>query len=76
MNPKQERRAFDEMDRNCNTCARLTRVARPKEKARFLYGKCDSTEPHLYTKKDGVIMFHPNDHMGMECWEHRDDKNI
>ncbi len=71
MNAKQERAAFNEMDRNCNACAKLTRVKRPKNKARFLYGKCASNEIHPYTKRNNIIMFHPNDYMDMNCWEAR-----
>lgn len=74
MTLKEEQRALDECDRNCNACGRLTRVIRPKNKARFLFGTCDSTDPHPYTKKDGVIMFHPNDYMDMDCWQPREVK--
>ncbi len=67
-------RAFHEVERNCNTCAHLRRVPHAKCSAGFLYGKCAS-EPkdHPYPIRDGVMMFHPHDWMGMGCYASRWD---
>ena len=54
---------FNEMDANCNTCKNLTRTPHKKEKTGFLYGECKIHKTSL--------MFHPDDHMGMKCYEGR-----
>ena len=76
---KFERDAYNEMDRNCNACKHLIRVSSaPHGKPWHLWtGKCDAGIPdlpqHPYKDdiKDGVFYFHPNDWMGMKCWEPR-----
>lgn len=63
---------FNEVEANCNTCKHLERVKHEKAKGGFLYGKCGKgTTKHLYPVNNGVIMFHPEDWMGMDCWEAR-----
>lgn len=70
---KESQKGFNAMDSNCNSCKHLQRVKHAKSKAGFLYGKCsiDSTEPKLYKIFEDVMMFHPDDYMGMTCWEGR-----
>jgi hypothetical protein len=70
---KFSQQCFNENDANCNTCKHLQRVKHEKNSAGFLYGKCaiDSKEPRQYPTTDGVMMFHPDDYAGMECWEAR-----
>ena len=62
---KASRKAFDEMDANCNMCRNLERQQVGKVKGGFLYGTCKAGFGR------GVMRFHPNDFMGMECWEPR-----
>ena len=58
--------AFHQNDANCNTCKHLIRVAFKREQPSDLMpGKCGH---HPY-KPD--ILFHPDDWMGMKCWEPR-----
>lgn len=65
--------AFHENDRNCNTCKHLERVAHPKDKFGFLFGRCKSTPINMpYKLRDnGAMMFHPDDAMLMDCYESR-----
>ena len=64
---------FNENDRNCNTCVHLERVSHPRDRFGFLYGKCKNPDcdrdhhPYREAERDGVMMFHPNDWMGMTC---------
>lgn len=60
---KESHAAFSEMDANCNTCKNLDRIKHDKDKAGFLYGVC---KMNLKSVK-----FHPDDWMGMSCWESR-----
>lgn len=62
---KQSKANFDEMDANCNTCANLERVSHPKIKGGFLRGKCKKQKTMFNPQ------FHPDDYMGMPCWEAR-----
>lgn len=67
-------REFQNSERNCNTCAKLVRVQRPRCKFGFLYGRCDGSKaghPYLARMDGDVFFFHPEDHMGMACWEGR-----
>jgi hypothetical protein len=64
---KEEARAFHESERNCNTCRDLQRVPHPKHPAGFLYGHCLH---HPYGTR-WVMMFHPDDHLGMKCYTPR-----
>ena len=58
------------MDANCNTCKNLCRLE-SKVKHGFLKGKCDKfNDTHPYYK-DTFFYFHPEDFMGMNCWESR-----
>jgi len=77
-----ERSAYNEMDRNCNSCKRLQRMDSPPKGKPYLlwHGRCDgSKEGHPYHPEvmqkmgydEGVFAFHPNDWMGMKCWEPR-----
>lgn len=72
MTEKEERAAFNDVNMNCNACLKLQRVRHEKDKWGFLYGKCDSAEPQIYPINDGLIKFHPNDWMGMNCFINRD----
>jgi hypothetical protein len=69
---KSSRANFNAEERNCNTCKSLQRIQHAKNKGGFLYGRCGKgiTE-HQYPMKGDVIMFHPDDPMGMPCWEAR-----
>lgn len=65
---------FNEYERNCNTCAKLVRVPHAKCRFGFLYGRCSGSKeshPYLSRMRDGVFMFHAEDHMNMSCWEKR-----
>lgn len=61
---KQSHRDFNDMDANCNTCKNLSRVNAEKSKHGFLYGTCN-----IKTKE--IMTFHPDDYMGMPCYEQR-----
>ena len=69
---KLSHKSFNESEANCNTCKHLFRVKREKN-AGFLYGEClaKSKEVKIYPVIDNVMMFHPDDWMGMKCYEHR-----
>lgn len=74
---KESRRCFDELDANCNTCVHLVRVANNKSTdGGFLTGTCEHQDeyPHPYKarERNGVMLFHPNDFMGMPCHKLRD----
>ena len=60
---QEEARAFNEWDANCNTCRHLTRV--PCEP------RCGSPHDGICQLKQVPIRFHPDDWMGMSCWEAR-----
>lgn len=67
---------FNEFERNCNTCKNLIRVKHPKDSQGFLFGKCSSVNctiyhPLLYSSTKDNLMFHPDDHMNMLCYEPR-----
>lgn len=63
---------FNESEANCNTCKNLERVQHDKKKGGFLLGKClKKVTEHIYPMKGEVFMFHPEDPMGMKCWEGR-----
>lgn len=69
---RESKATFDAMDANCNTCKSLQRTQHAKNKGGFLYGKCEKgITQHQYPMSAGVIMFHPDDSMGMQCWEAR-----
>lgn len=64
---KESKDEFDKLEANCNTCKYLERVKHEKCYAGFLKGKC---------KKTGeCLVFHPQDPMGKECYEHRKEEN-
>lgn len=68
---------FHESEQNCNTCKHLERVKRDKIPSGFLYGKCLNKvaffEAHPYKNSidRDVMMFHPDDYMGMPCYASR-----
>ncbi len=76
---KESHRLFNEMDMNCNNCKHLDRVKREKNSAGFLFGKCLSDDrfltdsPYAYAEENDVMMFHPDDWMGMLCYEQREN---
>lgn len=72
---KYEVACFNEVDANCNTCKWLSREKHPKHKGGELEGWCDNPNSRLdrlhYKPEGAKIMFHPEDCMGMPCWEAR-----
>ncbi len=55
-----------ELDQNCNTCRNLERLPHEKQHpAATLTGKC------LNQPYKPVVRFHPEDWMGMSCWQAR-----
>ena len=62
---KKSKRLFDESEANCNTCKHLVRVKHEPRKSGMLEGACH-TNPKL--------LFHPDDFMGMNCYEQRQEK--
>lgn len=75
---KESKRAFDEMDANCNACVHFIRL--PFERARAygkVKGQCGKNlipDRMVYGIEDPVFWVHPDDHMGLECWEQRPKK--
>ena len=73
---------FAESEQNCNTCRYLERIKHAKEPHGFLYGRCDNErrqwEAHPYRERidNAVMIFHPDDYMGMPCHNERDHRNI
>lgn len=73
---REEAQAFHESERNCNTCARLSRVKQPKQTSGLYAGNCLSVpvdHPYPVVTEDSWfrIQFAPDDWMGMKCWEPR-----
>lgn len=64
---KVEAAAFHESDANCNTCKHLRRVASDKLGDGLMRGRCGH---HPYGARF-VMVFAPDDWMGMRCWEAR-----
>lgn len=56
--------ALHALDANCNTCAHLQRV--PFER----FSKTTAMPGHC-RKHDRRVVFHPDDFMGMDCWQPR-----
>ena len=63
---KKSKRMFDESEANCNTCKHLVRIKHAPRKDGQLQGTCPAVGTEL--------MFHPDDHMGMPCYEQRPEK--
>ena len=57
----ESKKAFDEMDANCNTCRNLDRL--PHEKRELMRGMC--------AIRGEIVRFHPEDCMSMTCWDAR-----
>jgi hypothetical protein len=57
----KSKKAFDEFEKNCNTCADLKRLPHDK-KGGFMRGSCHKLGDHK---------FHPDDPMFMDCWQAR-----
>jgi hypothetical protein len=69
---RAQKTSFNELDANCNMCRHLERAQRPKNIGGFLFGRCaKGIDPKLYSTVDGLNQFHPEDYMGMTCWEAR-----
>lgn len=75
---KESIRLFDESEKNCNTCKNLERVKHKKNSAGFLFGNCkknldqQNNHPYKHRKQDyDCMIFHPQDWMGMNCYESR-----
>lgn len=68
---------FHESEANCNTCSDLERVKHAKARDGLMRGKCRN--PHsqqeanpYHNRFDGQVMvFHPDDWMGMPCYNSR-----
>lgn len=64
-----------ELDANCNTCKWLARERHAKSPTGELRGWCDNPASRLdllhYKPDEARIMFHPDDFMGMPCYESR-----
>ncbi len=65
---KTSRANYDEMESNCNTCANLERIKADSRPDGFLFGRCKTGDVR------GVMKFHPNDPMNMDCWTAREKK--
>jgi len=59
---RQSKRLFDESEAKCNTCRHLVRTKHAPRKDGRLRGSC-----HV----NPSIAFHPEDWMGMPCYEQR-----
>lgn len=60
---------FNEFERNCNTCKHLKRISSGNI---LFHGDCDQSKiNHPYIQEDNTFKFHPDDYMGMECYEPR-----
>jgi hypothetical protein len=70
---KDSVKSFADSEANCNTCAHLTRVSHEKSRAGFLFGKCKEGHKALpnYSKEPDMLVFHPEDWMGMSCYKQR-----
>jgi hypothetical protein len=71
-------RLFADSEGNCNTCKHLRRIPHKKTKSDFVQGDCASPNPswdkHPYVNRFsayGHMIFHPDDWMGMPCYESR-----
>lgn len=69
---RESRKEFDKIEQNCNTCRNFKRLPHDKKHG-FLKGECDKAEDHpmIYNRKGAVFWIHPNDWMGMDCYESR-----
>lgn len=75
---KINRQLFDENDANCNTCKYMQRVKHEKDRHGFLCVQCtnpnglsSSGQYRKETPDAKVFWIHPDDWMGMECYQHR-----
>jgi len=59
---RESKQIFDECEANCNTCKRLVRSKHAPRKDQQLVGSCH---------KRVEFLFHPEDYMGMDCYESR-----
>lgn len=71
-------KAFCDSEGNCNTCRHLERTPHAKRRDGFLEGRCRNPvqiERHPYRSRfvGDVMIFHPDDWMGMPCYESRWD---
>ena len=64
---RKSKRMFDESEANCNTCSHLVRKRHDIRKDGQLLGHCH---------KNNDLLFHPDDYMGMVCYEQRQEKNL
>lgn len=70
---KESYRTFCDSEQNCNTCRHLKRVPHKKNAHSLMAGICLSAPVnHPYrVGKNNEILFHPDDWMGMQCYESR-----
>lgn len=70
---KSSTQNFNEMDANCNTCRKFIRLPHKKDKSGMLKGQCNlmPENPQAYMRNGDVYFVHPEDWMGMQCWEAR-----
>lgn len=69
-----KKRAFDECEENCNTCASFERLPHEKRFDGMLRWKCEKVpemHPLVYTKSGNEFWIHPDDPMGMPCYHAR-----
>lgn len=60
---RSSKKAFDESEANCNACKNFQRTAHPKRIDGLMLGVCGLTKEPLKV--------HPDDWMGLSCWEAR-----
>lgn len=68
---REAKRAFDEIDANCNTCINFKRLPHDKDPIGLVRGTCKLTPIVMYRSEFWV---HPDDAMGMTCWVGRAPK--
>jgi hypothetical protein len=69
------RRAFDEMEANCNTCIHFKRLPHTKDRSGLVRGSCDkvgnSKGINIYRLEKDEFWVPPEDPMHMRCWKGR-----
>lgn len=74
---KDAKRAFDELDANCNACINFVRLKHDKDPLGLVRGSCGKGKVPtvmVYRISAGEFWVHPEDHMGLSCWEARPKK--
>lgn len=70
---KKKYRDFADAEANCNTCLHLERIKHDKDPFGFITGRCNSVpvESMQLIVREDMIVFHPDDWMGMGCYVSR-----